>query len=64
MIWRLSGWSSTLCSDERSLSAQRFYKLPDLDHFLRPAAVPEIAIRLAFWRAAACTVEATNGPAV
>jgi hypothetical protein len=26
--------------------------------------VPEIAIRLAFWRAAACTMEATNGPAV
>jgi hypothetical protein len=45
-------------------SAQRFYKVPDFDHFLCPAAVPVIPIPLAFRRAAACAVEATNGRAV
>jgi hypothetical protein len=40
------------------------YELPDFDHFLRPAAVPVIAIPLAFRRTAARATEATNGPAV
>jgi hypothetical protein len=45
-------------------SAQSFYELPDLDHFLRPAAVPVIAIPLTLRRTASRAVEATNGPAV
>jgi hypothetical protein len=38
--------------------SQCFYELPDLNHFLRPAAVSVIAIPLAFRRAAACTARA------
>jgi len=36
-------------------SEKRFNELPDLDHFLRSAAVPVIAIPLAFRRAQHCT---------
>src|SRR5260370_22343109 len=37
-------------------------ELPGLDHFLGPAAMPVIAISLAFRRAAACAVHAADLP--
>jgi hypothetical protein len=64
---RIASANRELCSDLRAKRRRQpvIYELPDLDHFLRPAAVPVIiAIPLAFRRAAACAVEATNGPAV
>jgi hypothetical protein len=44
-------------------SEKRFNELPDLDHFLRSAAVPVIAIPLAFRRTAACAVHSGDGTA-
>jgi len=44
-------------------SAKRFNELPKLDHFLRPAAMPVIAIRPAFRRATARAVHAAHPPA-
>jgi len=45
---------SGVLADRSPSGRQRsdFYELPDLNHFLRPAAVPVIAIPLAFRRAA------------
>src|SRR5690349_12893102 len=45
-------------------SAQRFDELPDLDDFLRPAAVPVIAIPLAFRRATARAMHSAHSPAL
>ena len=45
-------------------STQRFDEAPKLDGGLGSGKVAVIAIPLAFRRAAACAVEATNGPAV
>jgi len=45
-------------------STQRFDEAPKLDGGLGSGTVAVIAIPLAFRRAAACAVEATNGPAV
>jgi len=44
-----SGYSRR-CYFPKRTSPQRFDELPDLDHFICPAAVPVIAIPLAFAR--------------
>jgi hypothetical protein len=45
-------------------STQRFDEAPKLDGGLGSGTVPVFTIPLAFRRAAACAVKATNGPAV
>jgi hypothetical protein len=44
-----SGYSRR-CYFPKRMSPQRFDELPDLDHFICPAAVPVIAIPFAFRR--------------
>jgi hypothetical protein len=46
----------------RTFVSAVIYELPDLDQFLRPDAVPVIAIALAFTRTAVCAVHSAQKP--